>query len=57
LQRLKIGDMRPPDELQLDGRRIKLAPPVVAALDRYLAWRSVNYTGPRITCPFQQEGA
>jgi hypothetical protein len=23
-----------------------LAPPAVAALDRYLAWRSQNYTGP-----------
>jgi integrase len=46
LQRLKIGDVRPPDELEVGGRRIKLAPPVVAALDRYLAWRSENYTGP-----------
>jgi hypothetical protein len=46
LQRLKISDVRAPDELELDGRRIKLAPPVVAALDRYLAWRSKNYTGP-----------
>jgi hypothetical protein len=46
LQRLKISDVRLPDELELDGSRIKLAPPVVAALDRYLAWRSENYTGP-----------
>ena len=46
LQRLKISDVLPPDEFELGGRRIKLAPPVVAALDRYLAWRSENYTGP-----------
>jgi hypothetical protein len=46
LQRVKISDVCPPDELQLDGRCIKLAPPVVAVLDRYLAWRSENYSGP-----------
>lgn len=46
LQGVKISDARPPDELELDGRCIKLAPPVVAALDRYLVWRSENYTGP-----------
>ena len=46
LQRLKVGDVRLPDELELGGRHIKLAPPVVAALDRYLAWRSQTYTGP-----------
>ena len=46
LQRLKIGEVCPPDELQLGGRHVKLAPPVVAALDRYLAWRSENYSGP-----------
>ena len=45
---MKISDVRPPDELELDGRCIKLAPPVVAALDRYLAWRSANYTGPSV---------
>jgi integrase len=46
LQRLKLSDIRPPDELELGGRSIKLAPPVAAALDQYLAWRSENYTGP-----------
>jgi len=46
LRRLKVSDVRPPDELELGGRHIKLAPPVVAALDRYLAWRAENYTGP-----------
>jgi hypothetical protein len=46
LQHLKLSDVCPPDELELGGFRIKLAPPVVAALDRYLAWRSENYTGP-----------
>ena len=46
LQRLKITDVLPLDELDVVGRRIKLAPPVVDALDRYLAWRSENYTGP-----------
>jgi integrase len=46
LRRLKITDVRPPDELELGGRHIKLAPPVVAALERYLAWCSENYTGP-----------
>src|SRR5207244_1949405 len=44
LQHLEIADVLPPDELELGGRRIKLAPPVVGALDRYLAWRSQNYT-------------
>jgi len=46
LRRLTITDVRPPDELELGGRHIKLAPPVVGALDQYLAWRSENYTGP-----------
>jgi hypothetical protein len=46
LQRVKISDIRPPDELEVDGRHIKLAPPVVAVLDRYVAWGSENYTGP-----------
>jgi hypothetical protein len=46
LLRMKISDLRPPDELELGGQHIKLAPPVGAALDRYLAWRSENYTGP-----------
>src|SRR6266849_6590249 len=46
LQRLKVGDVRPPDQLELGGRHIKLALPVVAALDRYLTWRSDNYRGP-----------
>jgi hypothetical protein len=48
LQRVKISDVRPPDGLELDGRCIKLAPQVVAALDRYLAWRFENYTGPSV---------
>jgi len=46
LRRLKISDVRSPDELELGGRQIKLALPVVAALDRYLTWRSDNYRGP-----------
>jgi hypothetical protein len=45
-RRLKISDVRPPDELEFGGCQIKLAPPVVAALDLYLAWRAENYTGP-----------
>jgi hypothetical protein len=46
LRRLKVGDVRPPDELELGGRHIKLAPPVIAALARYEAWRSDTYSGP-----------
>src|SRR5207249_9934603 len=46
LQSLMIGNSRPPHQLELNGRHIKLAPLVVAALDRYLAWRSKTYTGP-----------
>jgi hypothetical protein len=35
-----------PDQLDVGPRCIKLAPPVVAALDRFLAWRAESYTGP-----------
>jgi hypothetical protein len=45
VQRLKLSDVLATDELELAGRHIKLAPPVVAALYRYLIWRFENYTG------------
>jgi len=46
LRHLRISDVRLPDELDVGPRCIKLAPPVVAALDRFLAWRAESYTGP-----------
>lgn len=48
LRYLRISDVRLPDELEVGSRCIKLAPPVVAALNRYLAWRAQSYTGPSL---------
>jgi hypothetical protein len=48
LRYLRINDVRLPDELEVGSRCIKLAPPVVAALNRYLAWRAQSYTGPSL---------
>jgi hypothetical protein len=50
LRHLKINDVRAPDELQLGGRCIKLAPPVVAA--SIGTWRGAPKTtpDPRVTC-------
>ncbi|GEM_PF-3319755 len=46
LRQLRMTDVLAPDQLLVGGRIVELAPPIVAVLDRYLAWRKECYSGP-----------
>ncbi len=46
LRYLRLSDVLAPDRLMVGGHARSLAPPVTAALARYLAWREEMYGGP-----------